>query len=139
MKPEIPRISDFPIGTTNDAYAQYFTGKSWLAPLTKMQPLNVPISNVTFEPACRNNWHKHSGGQILICVGGEGFYQERGKSAQRLKPGDVVEIAPGIEHWHGAARNSWFSHLAVACNPQTNENTWLEPVSDEEYNEATEN
>lgn len=133
MNTEIPKISNFPIGEENSAYSQYFSGKSWLAPLTKMQELNVPISNVTFEPGCRNNWHKHTGGQILICVGGEGFYQERGQSAQRLKEGDIVEIAPNIEHWHGASPGSWFSHLAVACNPQTNENTWLEPVSDEEY------
>lgn len=139
MNNEVPKISEFPTGQSNDAYAQYFSGKSWLAPLTQIKELNVPISNVTFEPGCRNNWHKHSGGQILICVGGEGYYQERGKAAQKLKEGDIVEIAPNIEHWHGAAPDSWFSHLAIACNPQTNENTWLEPVSDEEYNNATSN
>ena len=98
-----------------------------------MVDLNVPMFNVTFEPNCRNNWHTHTGGQILIAVGGVGYYQERGKSARRLLPGDVVEIAPNIEHWHGASPDSWFSHIAVECNPQTNKNTWLEPVSDEEY------
>jgi len=133
MNTEIPKISNFPLGDENTAYAQYFSGKSWLAPLTHLSELNVPISNVTFEPACRNNWHSHTGGQILIAVGGTGYYQERGKAAIRMEPGDIIEIAPDIEHWHGAAPDSWFSHLAIACNPQTNENTWLEPVSDEEY------
>lgn len=98
--------------------------------------LNVPMNNITFEPGCRNNWHKHTGGQILICVGGVGYYQERGKEARRLNPGDVVEIAPNVVHWHGAAPDSWFSHIGVACNPQTNENIWLEPVTDEEYSIA---
>ena len=85
--------------------------------------LNVPISNVTFEPACRNNWHSHTGGQILIVVGGEGWYQERDKEARLLKVGDVVEIAPNVEHWHGATATSWFSHLAIECNPKININT----------------
>ena len=133
MNTEIPKISDFQVGEENTGYAQYFSGKSWLAPLTKMSELNVPMSNVTFEPGCRNNWHSHTGGQILVAVGGTGYYQERGKAAVRMEPGDVIEIAPNIEHWHGAAPDSWFSHLAIACNPQTNENTWLEPVSDEDY------
>ena len=95
------------------------------------------MSNVTFEPGCRNNWHSHTGGQILIAVGGVGYYQERGKAARRLLPGDVVEIAPDIEHWHGAAPDSWFSHLAIGCNPQTNKNIWLEQVDDQQYAEAT--
>ena len=136
MKTEVPKISDFPVGEENTGYAQYFTGKSWLAPLTTSKELNVPMSNVTFEPGCRNNWHNHTGGQLLIAVGGVGYYQERGKVARRLLPGDVVEIAPNVEHWHGAAPDSWFSHLAIACNPQTNQNTWLEVVNDEEYAEA---
>ena len=136
MKTEVPKISDFPVGEENTGYAQYFTGKSWLAPLTTSKELNVPMSNVTFEPGCRNNWHSHTGGQLLIAVGGVGYYQERGKAARRLLPGDVVEIAPNVEHWHGAAPDSWFSHLAIACNPQTNQNTWLEVVNDEEYAEA---
>lgn len=133
---EVPVISAFPVGSENTGYQQYFTGKSWLAPLTNNKELNVPISNVTFEPSCRNNWHSHTGGQILIAVGGVGYYQEKGKTARRLNPGDVVEIAPNVVHWHGAAPDSWFAHLAIECNPGTNKNTWLDPVTDEEYAEA---
>lgn len=136
MESTVPEISAFPTGKSNVAYEQYFSGRSWLAPLTSMKELNVPVSNVTFEPGCRNNWHSHTGGQLLICVGGEGYYQEKGKPARRLKAGDVVEIAPDVVHWHGAAPDNWFSHLAVECNPQTNKNTWLSPVTDEEYAEA---
>ena len=136
METTVPEISAFPTGKPNVAYEQYFSGRSWLAPLTSMKDLNVPVSNVTFEPGCRNNWHSHTGGQLLVCVGGEGYYQEKGKPARRLKAGDVVEIAPDVVHWHGAAPDSWFSHLAVECNPQTNKNTWLSPVTDEEYAEA---
>ena len=129
--------SAFDFGKENTAYARYFSGKSWLAPLAVDKRLGVPISNVTFEPGCRNNWHSHSQGQILIITGGAGYYQEKGKPARRLKEGDIVEIPPDAVHWHGAAPDSWFSHLAVECNPLTNKNTWLEPVSDEEYAEAT--
>lgn len=118
-------------------YSSYFTGKAYLAPLTSMGELGCPISNVTFEPKCRNNWHSHTGGQILIAVSGYGYYQERGKAARRLSAGDVVEIAPNVVHWHGAAPYSQFSHLAVACNVATNKNTWFEAVTDAEYNEAT--
>lgn len=133
----VPRISDFPVGQENTAYARYFSGKSYLARLTGDARLNVPVANVTFEPGCRNNWHRHTGGQMLIAVGGVGYYQERGKAARRLLPGDVVEIPPDTDHWHGAAPDKWFSHLAVECNPQTNKNTWLEPVSDADYQAAT--
>ena len=137
-KEEVPQnISAFPVGKANTGFEQYFTGRSWLAPLTGNKDLNVPMSNVTFEPGCRNNWHSHTGGQLLIAVGGVGYYQERGKAARRLLPGDVVEIAPNIEHWHGAVPDSWFSHLAIGCNPQTNQNTWLERVDDQQYAEAT--
>lgn len=137
-KEEVPQnISAFPVGKANTGFEQYFTGRSWLAPLTGNKDLNVPMSNVTFEPGCRNNWHSHTGGQLLIAVGGVGYYQERGKAARCLLPGDVVEIAPDIEHWHGAAPDSWFSHLAIGCNPQTNQNTWLERVDDQQYAEAT--
>lgn len=129
--------SPFPLGGDNVDYAQYFSGKSYLAPLTTNKELNVPIANVTFEPGCRNNWHKHTGGQVLIAVGGVGYYQERGKAARRLLPGDVVEIPFDVEHWHGAAPDSWFSHLAISSNPQNNKSTWLEPVSDEDYQAAT--
>lgn len=132
----LPHISDFPTGEPNDGYAEYFSGRSWLAPLTTDPRLNVLISNVTFELGCRNNWHRHTGGQILIAVGGAGYYQERGKDAVRMEPGDLIEIAPDVEHWHGAAPDSWFSHLAIACNPQNNVNTWLEAVTDEDYERA---
>ncbi len=130
-------LSAFPTGAANDAYAQYFTGRSYLAPLTSDKRLNSPVANVTFEPGCRNNWHSHTGGQILIAVGGRGYYQEKGKPARELLPGDVVEIAPDVVHWHGAAPDSWFSHLAIECNPQSNKNTWLDAVTDEQYREAT--
>ena len=130
-------ISIFPVGNPNDAYSQYFVGKSYLAPVVNNDELKTHISNVTFEPACRNNWHSHTGGQILIAVGGRGFYQEKGKPAQLMLPGDVVEIAPNVVHWHGAAPDSWYSHLAVECNGDTNKNTWLDPVTDEEYVAAT--
>lgn len=133
----VPRVSPFPLGEENVAYAKYFSGKSYLAPLTQDKRLGVPVANVTFEPGCRNNWHSHTGGQMLIAVGGVGFYQERGKEARKLLPGDVVEIPPDVEHWHGAAPDSWFSHLAIECNPGTNKNTWLEPVSDADYKAAT--
>ena len=123
----------FPIGAPNDTFAKYFIGQSYLAPVSTAQ---VGIYNVTFEPGCRNNWHSHTGGQILIAVGGVGYYQERGKAARRLLPGDVVEIAPNVVHWHGAAPDNWFSHIAVECNPQTNKNTWYERVSDEDYTKA---
>ena len=135
VKRHAPSI--FPRGEENTAYARYFSGKSYLAPLTKDKRLNVPMANVTFEPGCRNNWHRHTGGQLLIAVGGVGFYQERGKEARKLLPGDVVEIPPDVDHWHGAAPDKWFAHLAIECNPGTNQNTWLEPVSDAEYKNAT--
>ena len=110
-----------------------FTGEVWLAPLSEHKELNVPMTNVTFAPGCRNSWHSHTGGQILIATAGIGYYQENGKPARRLFPGDIVEIAPGVEHWHGAAPDSWFAHIAVSCNPDTNKPTWLQPVTDEEY------
>ena len=122
----------------NDAFAKYFIGQSYLAPLSTEQ---VGIYNVTFEPGCRNNWHTHhaksGGGQILVCVAGRGLYQEWGKPAQELRPGDVVNIAPGVKHWHGAAPDSWFSHLALEVPGEETSNEWLEPVDDEEYLTAT--
>ena len=120
-----------------EQFSKYFTGQAWLARLTTDAALNVPVSNVTFSPECRNNWHSHTGGQLLIAVGGRGYYQEKGRPARELLPGDVVEIAPDVVHWHGAAPDSWFSHLAVECNPATNVNTWLEPVDDAQYDAAT--
>ena len=128
----------FGIGAPNDAYAQYFVGDSFLHPLTDPKECPVYMANVTFEPGCRNNWHIHhatkGGGQILICVDGEGWYQEEGKPAQTMKPGDIVEIPAGVKHWHGAKKNSWFSHLAFEVPGENTSNEWLEPVSDEQYN-----
>ncbi len=124
----------FPIGAPNDGFAQYFIGQSYLAPLSTSQ---VGIFNVTFEPGCRNNWHIHhadkGGGQILVCVAGRGYYQEEGKEALELYPGDVVNIPVGVKHWHGAAKDSWFSHLAVEVPGVNGSNEWLEPVTDEIY------
>ncbi len=125
----------FPIGQPNDAYARYFTGQSYLAPVSTQQ---VKIFNVTFEPRCRNNWHIHhadeGGGQMLVCVAGRGWYQEWGKPARELHPGDVVNIPAGVKHWHGAAADSWFAHLAVEIDGRNCSNEWLEPVDDEQYN-----
>lgn len=138
MKQEIPPISAFPVGDKlPEMYAKYFIGQAYLAPLTHNRALNCPVSNVTFEPGCRNNWHSHTGGQILIAVAGKGYYQAKGEPARRLLPGDVVEIPADVIHWHGAAPDSWFSHLAIETNPQTNKNTWLEPVDDAQYAAAT--
>ena len=124
----------FPIGQPNDAFAQYFIGQSYLAPVSSEQ---VPIFNVTFEPGCRNNWHVHhadkGGGQMLICVGGRGFYQEWGKEAVEMTPGTVINIPANVKHWHGAASDSWFSHLAIDVAGENTSNEWLEPVSDEAY------
>lgn len=122
----------FPIGEANDGFAQYFSGKSYLAPLSVSQ---VGIYNVTFEPGCRNNWHIHradqGGGQILLCVAGQGYYQEWGQPAVLLHPGDTVNIPAGVKHWHGAAPDSWFSHLAVEVPGENCSNEWLESVTDE--------
>lgn len=124
----------FPIGKPNDGFAQYFIGQSYLAPLSTEQ---VGIFNVTFEPGCRNNWHIHNassgGGQILVCVGGRGYYQEWDKKAQELAPGDVVNIPVGVKHWHGAAPDSWFSHLAIEVPGTDSSNQWLEAVDDAAY------
>lgn len=128
----------FPIGQPNDGFAQYFSGKSFLAPVSKEQ---VGIFNVTFEPKCRNNWHIHraksGGGQILICVGGRGYYQEWGGKAIEMLPGDTVNIPAGVKHWHGAAPDSWFSHLAVEVIGEEIGNEWLEALTDADYIKAT--
>ena len=125
----------FPRGGENTAYAQYFTGTSYLNMLSTEQ---LSIGNVTFEPGCRNNWHVHhadkGGGQILLCTGGRGWYQEWGSPARELLPGDVVNIPPEVKHWHGAAKDSWFAHLAVEVPGEDGSNEWLEPVDDEYYN-----
>lgn len=123
-------------GEPNVNYAQYFIGNSYLKPLVGPDS-PVFLANVTFEPGCRNNWHIHhaksGGGQILVCVDGEGWYQEEGKPAQSLKPGDVVVIPAEVKHWHGAKANGWFSHIAVECPGEETSNEWCEPVIDEEY------
>lgn len=127
----------FGMGEPNTAYAQYFIGNSYLKPLTAPGSSAVFLANVTFEPSCRNNWHIHhstsGGGQILICVEGEGWYQEKGKPAQSLHVGDVVVIPPNVKHWHGAKANEWFSHIAVEVPGENTSNEWCEPVTDEEY------
>ena len=146
------QAGSWPKGNPNDAYAQFFTGQSHLAPIQPKNRLRVTegnnltngektvqsYANVTFEPGCRNNWHIHHGAhQILICVSGEGIYQEWGKPAIRLHAGDIIDIPEGVKHWHGATKDSWFQHLATHVHvgdPESNE--WLEPVTDEQYNEA---
>ena len=138
-KAKFEREMIFPIGQPNDAYAQYFIGQSYLAPVSSEQ---VSINNVTFEPGCRNNWHIHhatkGGGQLLVCVAGTGWYQEWGKPARLLRPGDVVNIPAGVKHWHGATADSWFAHLAIEVPGEKTSNEWLEPVTDEEYNKLQE-
>ena len=128
------KLSVFPMGEKNDAYARYFVGQSYLKMLTTE---GVVIGNVTFEPGCRNNWHIHhakrGGGQILVCVGGRGYYQEEGKEAIEMKPGDCINIPAGVKHWHGATPTEWFSHLAVEVPGEECSNEWCEPVSDEVY------
>ena len=125
----------FPIGEPNTAYAQYFIGNSYLAPISREQ---VNISNVTFEPGCRNNWHIHraksGGGQMLIGVAGRGWYQEEGKPAVEILPGTVIHIPANVKHWHGATADGWFAHLAFEVPGDETSNEWLEPVTDEEYN-----
>ena len=133
---EFEQQNVFGKGGENSAYAQYFIGKSFLNPLTDPK-CGLFLANVTFEPGCRNNWHIHEaasgGGQILLCTSGRGWYQEWGKPARELHAGDVVHIPAGVKHWHGAARDSWFVHLAVEVPGEGCRSQWLEPVSEEEY------
>ena len=139
---ETPALSDkdrfqkeifFPIGEENP-YGQYFVGQSYLAPLSSEQ---VPMFNVTFEPSCRNNWHIHhatkGGGQMLVCIGGRGWYQEEGKEAVALREGSIVNIPPNVKHWHGAAKDSWFAHLALEIAGENASTEWCEAVSDDDY------
>ena len=132
--PDTNTTDVFGRGEENTAYAKYFVGQSYLNILSTE---GVFIANVTFEPKCRNNWHIHNadtgGGQILLCTSGNGWYQEWQKPPRALRPGDVVNIPPGVKHWHGAAKDSWFSHLAVEVPGENKSNEWLEPVSDEDY------
>lgn len=127
----------FPTGDPNDAYAQYFVGQSYLATLTDG---SVPVSNVTFEPACRNNWHIHhgqngGGDQILMCTAGSGWYQADGEEPVSMVPGTVIRVPEGTKHWHGAKADAWFSHVAFITPGDELSNEWLEPVSDEDYDQ----
>ena len=123
----------FPKG--DKAPASYFTGTAWVKALVPPDnALHCSIGNVIFEPGTRNNWHTHPGGQILICTAGTGYYQEKGKPIQLLHEGDVVQILPGVVHWHGASPESEFTHIAINPNTQQGVVNWLQPVTDEEYN-----
>lgn len=137
-KAEFDKINAFGTGEPNVGFAQYFTGNSYLNPLTNPAETPIFMANVTFEPGCRNNWHIHrsasGGGQILICTAGSGWYQEKGKAPVSLEVGSVVTIPANVAHWHGAKADSWFSHIAVEVPGENTSNEWLEPVSDEEYN-----
>lgn len=135
---EFEKVDVFGIGAPNEAYAQYFIGDSFLKPVTDMKNGGFPMFNVTFEPGCRNNWHIHharsGGGQILICTYGEGWYQEEGKNPVSLVPGTVITIPANVKHWHGAKKDSWFSHLTFEPAGEETSNEWCEPVYDEDYN-----
>ncbi len=132
-KDRFARCIFFPIGEKNP-YGRYFTGQSYLAPVAAKP---IPVYNVTFEPGCRNNWHVHhakqGGGQMLICVGGRGFCQEWGKAPVPMTPGSAVSIPAGVKHWHGAAPDAWFSHLAIEVPGEETACEWLEAVSEEDY------
>lgn len=136
-KEEFEKINVFKIGEENSAFAKYFVGNSFLNPLTKPEN-GIFLANVTFEPGCRNNWHIHhatsGGGQILLCVAGEGWYREEGKEPQPLVPGSVVVVPANVKHWHGAKKESWFSHIAFEIPGENCSNEWCEKVTDEEYN-----
>jgi quercetin dioxygenase-like cupin family protein len=133
---EFEKQNVFGKGNPNDAFSKYFIGNSYLNPLVdKTSP--IFLANVTFEPGCRNNWHIHhakeGGGQILICTAGYGWYQEEGKDAVSLEPGKVIVIPANVKHWHGAKKNSWFSHISIEVPGIDTSNEWLEAVTDEEY------
>ena len=136
-KEDFDRENVFGLGELNVEFAKYFIGQSYLNPLVNPDDSNIFLANVTFEPGCRNNWHIHKatsgGGQILVCTAGFGWYQEEGKKPQSLKPGDVVNIKPGIKHWHGAKKDSWFSHITIEVPGENTSNEWLEEVSDKDY------
>lgn len=133
---EFEAVNVFGTGTPNTSFSQYFIGQSFLNPLTRPED-GLFLANVTFEPGCRNNWHIHhaskGGGQILICTAGEGWYQEAGKEAVSLTPGKVIVIPPEVKHWHGAKKDSWFSHIAIEIPGEDCSNEWCEPVSDGEF------
>lgn len=138
QKEQFEKVNAFGTGTANTAYAQYFTGDSFLNPLTNPEG-GLFAANVTFEPGCRNNWHIHrattGGGQMLIGVAGRGWYQEEGKPAVEILPGTVIHIPANVKHWHGAAADSWFAHLAFELPGENASTEWLDPVTDGEYDE----
>ena len=134
---EFEKVNMFGKGNPNDAFTKYFVGNSYLNPLVD-NTSPIFLANVTFEPGCRNNWHIHhaskNGGQILICTAGYGWYQEEGKEAVSLEPGKVIVIPANVKHWHGAKKDSWFSHIAIEVPGEDTKNEWCEEVTDEEYN-----
>lgn len=137
-KEEFNNDNIFGLGNPNDDYAKYFIGNSYLNVLSVSKKVNLSVCNVTFEPGCRNNWHIHhaskGGGQILLCIAGEGWYQEVGKEAVSLKPGSVITIPANVKHWHGAKKDTWFSHIAIEVPGENTSNEWCEPVTDDIYN-----
>ena len=137
-KKEFDKTNIFGLGSPNISYAKYFIGNSYLNPLAKIDDAKLSLANVTFEPSCRNNWHIHhatkGGGQILICTAGFGWYQEYGKEPIELKPGMVITIPANVKHFHGAKKDSWFSHIAVEVPGDDTSTEWLEEVNDVEYN-----
>jgi len=120
----------FPLG--EEVKSENFSGRVWMKMLTSIES-ECPVGNVTFEPGCRNSWHTHGGGQVLLVTGGRGYYQEWGQPARQLQAGDVVQIPPHAKHWHGASKDSWFVHVFVLVNPEKGPTSWLEPVSDDDY------
>ncbi len=137
-KEEFEQVNMFGTGVPNIDYAKYFIGDSFLNFLVKPGETPIFLANVTFEPGCRNNWHKHlaksGGGQILICTAGEGWLVLEGQEPQELKEGSIGIIPPNTKHWHGAKKDSWFSHISVEIPGEETSNEWLEPVEDEYYN-----
>lgn len=140
-KKQFESVNLFGRGEENQAFSQYFTGNSFLNPLTDAKRAGLLLANVTFEPACRNHWHIHhvksGGGQILICTAGEGWYVEENKEAVSLTAGSVITIPAGIKHWHGAKEDSWFSHIAIEVPGVEASNEWCEPISEEEYRQVS--
>lgn len=140
-KEEFEKENVFGLGEPNVNFAKYFIGNSYLNPLTNLNDTSLFLANVTFEPSCRNNWHIHKstsgGGQILICTAGYGWYQEYGKETIELKPGMVITIPANVKHWHGAKKDSWFSHIAVEVLGENTSTEWCEPVTDKEYNKLS--
>lgn len=136
-KGQFDEANVFGQGIPNDMFARYFVGNSYLNPLTDFQNGEFPLFNVTFEPGCRNSWHIHhadkGGGQVLVCTAGEGWYQEEGKEAVELKEGSIIVIPANVKHWHGAKKDSWFSHISIEVPGENTSNEWLEPVDAADY------